>query len=159
MKGITGDMLDAVAGPPIPALVTPPAADPSPQAPSAPPSITGTGKPAPTPDGIYVEIPGRKDGQGQDQGVKPAPRGRDALDNMTHAVALTESGDEHLDKNGKVKINPKSGATGVMQLCQGRRKDLGVDPTDEAPEPGRGETLSRGDVRQVWELGRCPRGI
>jgi hypothetical protein len=31
---------------------------------------------------LYVEIPGRKDGQGQDQGVKPAPRGKDALDNM-----------------------------------------------------------------------------
>jgi hypothetical protein len=44
MKGITGDMLDAVGGPPIPALVAPPAADPSLAAPSAPPPITGTGQ-------------------------------------------------------------------------------------------------------------------
>jgi hypothetical protein len=132
MKGISEDMLNAVGGPPIPALVTPPAADPSLAAPSAPPPIIGTGKPAPAPDGgIYVEIPGRKDGQGQDQGVKPAPRGKDALDNMVGAVALTESGDEHLDKNGKVKTSPK-GATGVMQLMPETAKGLGVDPTDEA---------------------------
>jgi hypothetical protein len=51
---------------------------------------------------------------------------------MTHAVALTETGDEHLDKDGKVKINSKSGATGAMQLMPGTAKDLGVDPTDEA---------------------------
>jgi hypothetical protein len=131
MKGITGDMLDAVGGPPIPALVTPPAADPSLAAPSAPPPITGTGKPAPTPDGPYVEIPGRKDGQGQDQGVKPAPRGRDALDNISHAIALTESGDEHFDKDGKVKISPK-GAIGVGQFMPGTAKDRGIDPYDEA---------------------------
>jgi hypothetical protein len=153
MKGITGDMLDAVGGPPIPSLVTPPAADPSLAAPSAPPPITGTGKPAPTPDGIYVEIPGRKDGQGQDQGVKPAPRGRDALDNMVGAVALTESGDEHLDKDGKVKINPKSGATGVMQLMPRTAKGLGVDPTDEAQNREGGKRYLGTDVRQVWELG------
>jgi hypothetical protein len=81
--------------------------------------------------GIYVEIPGRKDGQGQDQGVKPAPRGRDALDNISHAIALTESGDEHFDKNGKVKISPK-GAIGVGQFMPGTAKDRGIDPYDEA---------------------------
>src|SRR3954465_14616535 len=131
MSDIPTDILDSVARPIGGVPAGPPAANPSLAAPSAPPPITGTGKPAPAPDGIYVEIPGRKDGQGQDQGVKPAPRGRDALDNMTHAVALTETGDEHLDKDGKVKINPKSGATGAMQLMPGTAKDLGVDPTDE----------------------------
>jgi hypothetical protein len=68
---------------------------------------------------------------GQDQGVKPAPRGRDALDNISHAIALTESGDEHFDKDGKVKISPK-GAIGVGQFMPGTAKDRGIDPYDEA---------------------------
>src|SRR6059058_3950483 len=96
---IPEDVWNSIAPP-----ITPPpgagpnvAPRPSLAAPAAPPPITGTGQPAPAPsDRPYVEIPGRKDGQGQDQGVKSAPRGRDALDNMTHAVALTETGDEHL---------------------------------------------------------------
>src|SRR4051794_13797539 len=130
MSDIPTDVLDSVAksigGVPAGATL-------SPQAPAAPPPITGTGQPAPGPsDGQpYVEIPGRKDGQGQDQGIKPAPRGRDALDNISHAIALTESGDEHFDKDGKVKISPK-GAIGVGQFMPGTAKDRGIDPYNEA---------------------------
>jgi hypothetical protein len=131
---IPEDVWNSIAPPiTLPPGTAPGAPGPSLAAPSPPPPITGTGQPAPGPSDSrpYVEIPGRKDGQGQDQGVKPAPRGRDALDNISHAIALTESGDEHFDKDGKVKISPK-GAIGVGQFMPRTAKGRGIDPYDEA---------------------------
>lgn len=64
------------------------------------------------------------------QRVAPAPRDRSALDNMANAVDLSESGGEHLDKNGNVKQSNK-GAIGRMGLMPDTAKDLGVNPTDE----------------------------
>lgn len=119
MSDIPKDVLDSVASsiggvaapPPIAGPVGPGAA-PSPPIAQARPQISGE---------MYVEIPG----------PKPAPRDRTALDNMAHAVSLTESGDEHLDKNGNVKTSPK-GARGAMQLMPDTAKDLGVNADDEA---------------------------
>lgn len=63
--------------------------------------------------------------------VQNLPNDGPRLDeNLIYRVMRTESSGNHYDKNGKVMVNPKSGAVGLFQILPSTAKDLGIDPYD-----------------------------
>lgn len=143
----TLDSLRALAGvpspPPTDYITSPPQQDSV----VAPPEAAPTG-PQPAVSFPELERPG---GSGSPVVVKP-PRDRTALDNVMGGVWQTESGNQQLDKNGRVKRSP-AGALGVSQLMLGTAEALGVDATDETQnrEGGKRYLATQYDKYGNWE--------
>lgn len=66
----------------------------------------------------------------EDTKAPAATGGRELLPSMAWSAFGVESGRQHQNEKGEVKVNPKSGAVGEAQLMPETAKDLGVDPYD-----------------------------
>lgn len=106
---------------------------------------------APPPVNVTPSTPvdGQAAGQGGDapltltipQPVITAPTGRDALPAIAQGMRLEESGDQHFNADGTVKLGPKTKygqAVGVSQIMPGT-EPAGVDIYDEKQNKAEGE--------------------
>jgi hypothetical protein len=130
MSDIPTDVLDSVAKS-IPGVPAPAGATPSPQAPAAPPPITGTGKPAPSRMGYMSRSPDGRMARAKIKGLS-LPQGERCA--RQHDSCRCSDGERRRASRQEWKGQDQSEVRRDRgdAAYAGTAKDLGVDPTDEA---------------------------